>query len=235
MGAAIAEPDQGVRARHHLAADLEIEAGIVGDRREDEIAAVAADQDLVREVDRAPALPPRLGRDRGFLRRLVVRRVAQGKHVLERPEPRRDRRRLIGRRLGQETAPEIAGPHDRQPLVEAEMGDGTVCRIVGEWIQAALQAEQHRDRARRYLGMDLDPGPDRLVHPRQQLAPEVGRRVPLPQGKRKRSPRLLGDAAHHRELGRQVGRVPIRDELEDAAVGILQPERDADQLVLRRP
>ena len=59
MRAAVAQADQRVRALHHLAAAVEIVGREVGERREDEVLALALDQVVVDDLARIAALAPR--------------------------------------------------------------------------------------------------------------------------------------------------------------------------------
>ena len=106
-------------------------------------------------------------------------------------------------------------------------------RRAGERVLAALQPEQHADRARRHDGADRHAGGDRLVGVAEQVAPHRRPRMALRQREHAGPAARLHDAADHGEFGLRIGR-PFRDDLEEAGAGIAHAHRDAGQLVFLR-
>ena len=121
MGAAVAQAEQRIGRRDHLAHHVEVAAGIVGDRQVEDALAVALEQQVVGDLLGRAAFARGAGGDAALGRGLVVRRIAQRVHAV----PALD---ALGapaalERLGQDAGAELGLAQVGQPLGERQMGD----------------------------------------------------------------------------------------------------------------
>lgn len=232
MRAAVAQADDRVRVGKHLRAGVQVLVGIVREWREQQRLAVFLEQAVVGQLGRIGAGAPGQRRDRAFRARVVARRVAQRKDVVELVQALAQRRILA---LAQQLRAQGRVPHAAHPLIQRKLGDGLVAGAVREDIAAALQPQQHAYPARRDLRADGQAVGRRLRRQGQQPTPPVLVAVLLHQRERQRPAGFLHQAAHHAELGLQHVRiVEVDDDLQHAAAGIGQPHGDAGQLFLGR-
>ena len=181
MRAAVAQPDQRVRALHHLAAAVEVVGGVVGEGCEDEVFALAFDQVVVHDLARIAVLAARACAQRAFLRRLVVRRIAQREHAIEVGETRRHGRAQRFLALLQDLRAECGIAHDRQTFRDRLVLDRLVGGAHRERDAARLQTLQDADRARRHLRLGAMALGDQALDQPEQSAPAVRPRVGLRQ------------------------------------------------------
>ena len=128
---------------------------------------------------------------------------------------------------------ELRIAHPAHTLRQRQMRDRLVSRRAGERILAALQSQQHADRAWRDHGAHRHASGDRLVSIAQQLAPHRRPRMALRQREHARPPAFLYHTAEHGEFGLRI-RCPFRNDLQEARARIAHTHRDAGQLILLR-
>ena len=201
VGAAVAQPEDGVGVRQHLAAGLEVAVREVGERHEQEVAAVVLRQEVECELggvhrpaprpsaarsSRAPARS-RAPRPAGTSGR--SRRAGAGTRGGRPPSRRR------ARRTGSRSAATCASSGCAGDLLE-----GGVAR---EGMERRLQPQEEPDRSRRHLGPDGQPVGRRLLNLGQQAAPRLGPLVALRQRHRQRAPGALDQPPDQRELARR--------------------------------
>jgi hypothetical protein len=82
MGTTVAEPDQGIRMRHHLAHRRQRALRIIAERTIQDRAPIILQHPVVGQWRRVNGQPKGFSADTALRRRLIVRRIAEGEDAI---------------------------------------------------------------------------------------------------------------------------------------------------------
>src|SRR5581483_1357455 len=140
--AAVAEAEHRPWMAEHLANGLEVEAAVIEEREVEQLEAVALEEEVVRDLLGRPAGARGDRGDAPVLGRLVVGRVAEREHLLERVREERRDRRIVLDPLGEDRAAGLGGAEPADALGKRQLRDRPVAGVRREGMQLPGEPEE---------------------------------------------------------------------------------------------